>query len=163
MTPGEHRLLEFVAVRLESMLRRPAVWGSLPSVEDQILQLLEFRRMLLDASAVASDTQRLTRAYTRFIARVIKDATPQSLAVQLEAGGRGAEFSKHMKSFVDEELAVFVAEQAVASDNGGAEASPEEIERTKRVLESLRMDAEVHARRAPAPLTQAIRFPEGPN
>lgn len=47
MSPGERRVLEFIASRLESMLRRPAVWGALLSVEERILQLLELRRVLL--------------------------------------------------------------------------------------------------------------------
>jgi hypothetical protein len=53
MNPAENRLPTFVASRLESMLRRPAIWGSLLSVKEQILQLLEIRRELLVPSCLS--------------------------------------------------------------------------------------------------------------
>ncbi|HET7503765.1 MAG TPA: hypothetical protein VFK02_22245, partial [Kofleriaceae bacterium] len=92
MSPGEDRLLGFVASRLESMLRRPAVWGSLLSVEERVLQLLELRRVLLVPSLSADDTHQLLRSYSRFISEVLDDATVEPLATQLEQRGRAEEF-----------------------------------------------------------------------
>ena len=111
MSPGERRVLEFIASRLESMLRRPAVWGSLLSVEERILQLLELRRVLLVPSASANDTQRLMRTYTQFIAGALDNATAEPLAIQLERRGKSAEFATFMSKFIDAERAAFVVDE----------------------------------------------------
>jgi hypothetical protein len=108
---GERRVLEFIASRLESMLRRPQAWGSLLSVEDSILQLLELRRSLLVPGVAVNDTRRLMRAYTQFIARTIEDATAEPLAIQLERLGRAAEFTTLMSKFVESETATCLAEE----------------------------------------------------
>jgi hypothetical protein len=121
MSPGENRLLEFMAVRLEIMLRRPAVWGSLQSVEERILQLLELRRVLLVPSASVNDTRRLMQTYSKFVARALDGATAEPLAIQLERRGRSAEFATLMAKFVESELATFLAEghrEASEDDDG---------------------------------------------
>ena len=123
MSPGERRLLEFVDSRLESMLRRPAVWGSLLSVEERILQLLELRRVLLVPSVSASDTQRLMRTYVQFIARSLDHATAEPLAIQLERRGRAAEFTSLMAKFVDSELATYLVDEHGVADEGGSPRS----------------------------------------
>lgn len=118
MSPGERRILEFITSRLESMLRRPAVWGALLSVEERILQLLELRRVLLVPSASANDTQQLMRAYTQFIARTLDNATAEPLAVQLERRGRSAEFATFMAKFIDAELAAFLVDERAEPSEG---------------------------------------------
>jgi hypothetical protein len=110
MSPAEDRLLSFVATRLESMLRRPAIWGSLFSVEERILQLLELRRVLLAPSFSADDTHQLLRSYSRFISETLEDATVEPLATQLEQRGRAAEFPALMKKFIERERAEFLAD-----------------------------------------------------
>jgi hypothetical protein len=141
------------------MLRRPRVWGSLVSVEDSILQLLELRRVLLVPSASANDTQRLMQTYTQFIARSLDNATAEPLAIQLERRGRAAEFTSYMAKFIDSELAAFLIEEREDVDEGDAPVRAAKIETMARILESLRMDAEAHARRLPLP-TEPIDFPE---
>jgi hypothetical protein len=160
MSPGERRILEFIASRLESMLRRPAVWGAPLSVEERILQLLELRRVLLVPSASAQDTQQLMRTYVQFIARELDGATAEPLAIQLERRGRAAELSSFLARFVDSELATFLVDERGFADEGDPAARASEIDATARVLESLRMDAEVRARRRPGPAAQPIDFPE---
>jgi hypothetical protein len=160
MSPGEQRILEFISSRLESMLRRPAVWGSLLSVEERILQLLELRRVLLVPSESTNGTQRLVRTYTQFIARTLDNATAEPLAIQLERRGRSGEFASVMARFIETELATFLAEEHPRSDDVYAAAQPTEIEATARVLEALRMDAEARARRRPRSATEPIHFPD---
>lgn len=109
MSPSERKLFDFIAARLESMFRRPAVWGTNESVEEQVLQLLEIRRLLLDPACPATGTRSLMQRYVRFIATVIPDATPQSLAIQLARHGREAEFTIIMKQFADLEQAAAMA------------------------------------------------------
>jgi hypothetical protein len=159
MSPGERRILEFIASRLESMLRRPRMWGSLLSVEDSILQLLELRRVLLVPSASASDTQRLMQTYTQFISRALDNATAEPLAIQLERQDRAAEFTSYMAKFIDAELATFLVEEREDLDAGHGSGRAADLEMTARVLESLRMDAEARARRVPTPM-EPIDFPE---
>jgi hypothetical protein len=160
MSPGERRILEFIASRLESMLRRPAVWGALLSVEERILQLLELRRVLLVPSASAHDTQRLVRTYARFIAHELEGATAEPLAIQLERRGRSAEFSSFMARFVDSELATFLVEQRGTADEGEPSVRASEIDATERVLESLRLDAEARVRSRPSLEPRPIDFSE---
>jgi DNA-binding transcriptional regulator YiaG len=104
---AENRLLTFMASRLESMLRQPTIWGSLLSVEEQILQLLEIRRVLLVPSLTANDTPQLLRSYSRFISEVLDDATVEPLAVQLERRGRIVDFPALMGKFIEHEFTEF--------------------------------------------------------
>ena len=146
MNPGERRILEFISSRIESMLRRPSVWGSLLSVEERLLQLLELRRVLLVPTASAGDTQRLMKTYLRFIAAVLDDATAEPLAIQLERRGS--------------ELATFLVEERGEAEASDPAARAAAIETTARILESLRMDAEARAQRRPLPVPHPIEFPE---
>jgi hypothetical protein len=106
MSTIERRLLKFIAERIESMLRRPSVWGSNLSVEDQVLQLIEIRRLILVPANDGGGTRGLMQRYVHFIGTQIPNATPQPLSVQLERLGRSAEFSMMLKTFADHELAV---------------------------------------------------------
>lgn len=105
MSPRETRLVEFLEARLDSLLTRPAAWGTGHSVEDQLLQLLEIRRYLLDPSTSVNDTYRLMQDYTRFVSATLADATSEPLAIQLEARGRSEELTSLLRTFVDQELA----------------------------------------------------------
>ena len=145
MSPVENRLLAFVASRLESMLRRPAIWGSLLSVEERILQLLELRRVLLVPSMSADDTHQLLRSYSRFISEALDDATVEPLASQLEQRGRAGEFSVFMRRFVERELAEFLVDIDHSEDPAIERA--ERIETMDRILTLMREDAIAHARR----------------
>jgi hypothetical protein len=150
MSPAEDRLLSFVASRLESMLRRPAVWGSLLSVEERILQLLELRRVLLVPSLSANDTHQLLRSYSRFISEILDDATVEPLASQLEQRGRTDEFAAVMRKFVERELAEFLVD-TVRSEEPAIERA-EHVETMDRLLTWMREDANAHARRSFSPL-----------
>jgi hypothetical protein len=156
MSPAEERLLAFVASRLESMLRRPAAWGSLLSIEERILQLLELRRILLVPSCSATDTHKLLKTYSRFIAEILDNATVEPLACQLENRGRSGEFAALMGKFVERELAEFLVD-TTRSDDPEIERT-ERIEITDRLLASLREDARAHARRRP-PVPERIELP----
>lgn len=150
MSPAEDRLLGFVASRLESMLRRPAIWGSLLSVEERILQLLELRRVLLVPSLSANDTHRLLRSYAQFISEILDDATVEPLASQLEQRGRADEFSAVMGKFVERELAEFLVDTA-RSEEPAIERT-EQVETMERILACLREDATARARRSASSL-----------
>lgn len=156
MSPAEERLLAFVASRLESMLRRPAVWGSLLSIEERVLQLLELRRILLVPSCSANDTHKLLKTYSRFIAETLDNATVEPLACQLENRGRSDEFAALMGKFVERELAEFLVD-TTRSDEPEIERT-ERIEITDRLLASLREDAKAHARHRP-PVLERIEIP----
>lgn len=151
MSPAEDRLLAFVASRLESMLRRPAIWGSLLSVEERILQLLELRRVLLVPSLSANDTHHLLRSYSQFISETLDDATVEPLASQLEQRGRANEFAALMGKFVERELAEFLVD-TVQSEEPAIERA-ERIEMMDRILTCLREDANARARRSSSPLS----------
>lgn len=151
MSPAEDRLLAFVASRLENMLRRPAIWGSLLSVEERILQLLELRRVLLIPSLSANDTHHLLRSYSRFISEILDDATVEPLASQLEQRGRADEFSTLMGKFVERELAELLVD-TVRPEEPAIERA-EHLETMDRLLTYLREDANARARRAPSPLS----------
>jgi hypothetical protein len=151
MSPAEDRLLTFVASRLESMLRRPAVWGSLLSVEERILQLLELRRVLLVPTLSASDTHQLLRSYSRFISEALDDATVEPLASQLEQRGRADEFTAIMTKFVERELAEFLVDTVPPEEP--ALERVERVETMDRVLGWMREEANARARRAPSPLS----------
>ena len=110
MNPAEDRLLAFVAARLANMLRQPAIWGSLLSVEERILQLLELRRVLLVPVLTANDTYQLLQSYSRFISEVLDNATVEPLAVQLEQRGRIVDFPALMGKFIEHEFTEITAQ-----------------------------------------------------
>lgn len=147
MSPAEDRLLAFVESRLESMLRRPAIWGSLLSVEERILQLLELRRVLLVPTSSVNDTHQLLRSYSRFISETLDDATVEPLATQLEQRGRADEFAALMGKFVERELAEFLVDMDRPEDPALERA--EHIETMDRLLALLREQANARARRLP--------------
>jgi hypothetical protein len=151
MSPAEDRLLSFVASRLESMLRRPAVWGSLLSVEERIVQLLELRRVLLVPTLSANDTHQLLRSYSRFISETLDDATVEPLASQLERRGRTDEFTIIMNKFVERELAEFLVDTILPEEP--ALERVERVEAMDRVLSWMREEANSRARHAPSPLS----------
>lgn len=153
MSPAEGRLLSFVASRLESMLRRPTIWGSLLSVEERILQLLELRRVLLVPSLSANDTHELLRSYSRFISETLDDATVEPLAVQLEQRGRSDEFAAVMRKFVERELAEFLVD-TVPSEDPAIERT-EHVETMDRILTLMREEANARAQRLSSPLSSA--------
>jgi hypothetical protein len=125
MNSAENRLFTFVAARLASMLRQPAIWGSLLSVEEQILQLLEIRRVLLVPSLTANDTHQLLRSYSRFISEVLDEATVEPLAVQLEQRERIVDFPALMGKFIEHEVTEFLI------DTGSSEKDGHERERER--------------------------------
>lgn len=151
MSPAEDRLLAFVASRLESMLRRPAIWGSLLSVEERILQLLELRRVLLVPSLSANDTHQLLRSYARFISETLDDATVEPLAAQLEQRGRADEFAALMGKFVERELTEFLVDTLPLEEPAIERA--ERVEVMDRMLTYLREDADARARRSSSPVS----------
>jgi hypothetical protein len=153
MSPSESRLLTFVASRLESLLRRPAAWGSMLSVEEQVLQLLELRRVLLDPSLTANDTRKLMQTYARFIARTLEDATPEPLAIQLERLGRVAELPALLGEFIELELAEFVAD---VDQNADEIERTDHVEGIQRLIEQLRAGVETDLQRRH--LHNAINF-----
>jgi hypothetical protein len=102
----EQRMLEFIDSRLDSLLRRPSAWGPPTSIEDQVLQLLEMRRFVLDPRLTHQDTRKLTSSYVVFISRVLgSDSTPEPLVAQLQRRGRADELPQLLRRFADEEIA----------------------------------------------------------
>lgn len=148
MIPAEDRLLSFVTTRIESMLHRSALWGSLLSVEEQILQLLELRRVLLAPSFSADDTHKLLRSYSRFVSETLEDSTVEPLATQLEQRGRAADFPAFMKKFIELEFAEFFGD-AVPSEGPVIEGSPETLlDKDAMLASSAAMQAELRHHRA---------------
>ncbi len=154
MSPGELRILEFIETRLDSLVYRPSLWGSLHSVEDQVLQLLELRRVLVDPRLGARDTGRLMQDYVAFIATLFPEPTPEPLAAQLEALGRTDEFAALLGGFVADEL---VAHVAGASEPTALEL-PTRLEIAERVFEQVRAQVTNQLRRD-SRSAQAIPFP----
>lgn len=159
MSPGEQRLLQFIVTRMDSMLRRPSAWGSLRSVEEQILQLLEMRRALLEPSTSPTDTRSFMQAYEHFIAQELEHSTPEPLSTQLEARGRSGEFSALMRKFVQEDLVRFVAEARATGSGDASAVSSKDFESARTILEILRLEAEANAGHGAAPPTRPINFP----
>ena len=155
MSPGEQRLIEYIASRLESMLRRPAVWGSNLAIEQRVLQLLEMRWLVLDPAARVEDSRRVVERFVAFIGEAIPNGTNQPLAVQLEQTGRQDEFTHVLGRFVEQELARWVAEGREAV---GAVPGEEEVEKTARLIELVRSEEAARARRAPRPPATPITF-----
>lgn len=161
MSPGEHRLLEFIVARISSILRRPSSWGSPLSVEDQVLQLLEMRRALLGATASATDTRHFMQSYSAFIARELQDATAAPLSKQLEARGRATDLTVLLGKFVQEDLASLVAEHGgpvVHRDDGGA--GSKQFELIEGILETLRLEIASEVGGSSSQPIVPIRFPE---
>jgi hypothetical protein len=135
MTPREETLLDFIALRLESMLRRPAIWGSDAAVESVVLQLLEMRRLLLDpASRPSNNTSGMMRRYAAFLSRELVDATAEPLAVQLERQDRSSDLGVILGRFVEEDLDGHLLEVHAAPAGSDAEkyAPHELLDRVKR-------------------------------
>lgn len=133
MSPRERKLIAFIAMRLDSMLSRPKLWGGARIVEENVFQLLEMRHLLLDATAVpTNNTSRLMAGYTKFIEREIPDATAETLAAQLERTDRLAEFGDLLRKFVSEDAETLdhaddrdqADENDAANDHRGARRRP---------------------------------------
>src|SRR5579883_2381352 len=143
MTVRERKLFDFIAARLESMLRKPSAWGTAASIEDQVLQLLEIRRLLLqNPASPMEDTHQLMRRYVRFLGEALPGATAEPLAVQLERSGRIGELPTILKRFIDREL-----NEGIAEIRERSSGSVSEVARlARRVLEP-RIDAANAVRR----------------
>lgn len=133
MSPREERLLLFVALRLDSMLRRPALWGSAVAVEEQVLQLIEMRRLLLDPTTRPSnDTRELMDGYLNFLANELGEAPSESLAEQLDREGRTSELGPILLRFADADLAAILV--AIDGDLGREAEDPETGDRALAIL-----------------------------
>ena len=94
-------LLDFIDTRIQSMLARPAAWGSAESIELQVLQLIEIRALTLHPD---TEPQRvfklLQRAYERFIEDNLAGSGPEPLAVILQQRDRSTDFGALLHQFV---------------------------------------------------------------
>lgn len=164
MSPAERKLIDFVASRLESMLRHPAIWGTDLAVEEKVLQLLEMRRLLLDPAAVPSNnTNSLMQSYARFLAREIPEATAEPLAIQLEQAGRSLELGHVLGKFVEFELTEYVTQ--LRQPSGGEPAAADaaattDFAITSRLLHLLKAQAAAEQARGARHKHTPVVFPE---
>jgi len=156
MNPAERHLVEFIAVRLESMLRRPAVWGSNLSVEEQVLQLLEIRRVLLDPASKMDGRRAINPGYRRYVAKAVPSDSATPLAVRLGEQGRDDEFVSILQAYVALELAEVTVETNVPIDP--ADRATIETEERERIIERIRAEARDEALTQPQKTTP-IEFP----
>ena len=79
-----HRnLLEFVESRLEAILTDPSGWGSLDSLEPQVLTLLEIRLLLIEPQG---DTEAVQARYLDYVDAAIGGPRTLPLTARLEPG-----------------------------------------------------------------------------
>ena len=107
MTTRDDEVERFIEIRLESMLRRPEIWGSLETVEQLVLQLLELRAVLHDPSVRASaNTQAIMERYGRFLANELGDNSAEPLPCRLARLDRKREFAALLHKFTRAERAL---------------------------------------------------------
>jgi hypothetical protein len=77
--------LQFIDARLDSLIAKPSLWGGREGVELQILQLLEFRALVLRPNADARQIfTQLRDAYARFVRKSIPNCPPAPLSALLD-------------------------------------------------------------------------------
>lgn len=79
-----HRnLLEFVESRLEAILTYPGGWGSLDSLEPQVLTLLEIRLVVVEPQG---DTEAVQARYLDYVDAAVGGSRTLPLAARLPPG-----------------------------------------------------------------------------
>ncbi len=70
MSSLQDRVLRFIDEQLDAIRKRPGMWGPDIAVELQILQLLEFRSVLLRPALEDANPRAVLDAYEEFLALV---------------------------------------------------------------------------------------------
>ena len=101
-TNDEVGLLKFLDSTIDGILERPALWGPLPSVELQLLRLLEVRAVLLaDERHAAADE--VAPQYRKYLSSLFPE-NPLSLRSCIEmSGGSEDDFKQKLREFCDAE------------------------------------------------------------
>jgi hypothetical protein len=94
--------VEYLDKRLATIDKTPGTWGSLESLELQTLLLLEVRTYLLRPKTHQKNPFEVRSAYIRFIRSHIKDASAESIAVQLARQGNADELPRLLGEFRDQ-------------------------------------------------------------
>lgn len=115
MSSLQYRLLRFIDEQLDEIHKRPAMWGPDIAVELQILQLLEFRSVVLRPALEAENPRAVLDAYEEFLARKFPDHPPVALASILARDERNNELTLFLQEFRHEQEEEVVPEDVFAS------------------------------------------------
>lgn len=110
MSSLQERLLGYIDEQLDAIRRRPGMWGPSIAVELQVLQLLEFRSVVLRPALEASNPRAVLDAYQEFLRRELPGAPPLPLASLLEKEERAGELTGYLERFRRELVAQMHAE-----------------------------------------------------
>jgi hypothetical protein len=81
-TPASSTTLGFIDSTLDHILERPGLWGSLHSVELQVIRLLEVRFVL--AGGDTHESGLITRSFLDYLNENFPDASPRSMWGRIE-------------------------------------------------------------------------------
>ena len=93
-------LRDWLDKRLKSLVERPEMWGDRESVELQVLQLLEVRALVSDATRDEDSLRQIQDGYIAFLNERFPDTPPVTLAERLSEHADTDEFSKHLQAFI---------------------------------------------------------------
>ena len=89
-------IVKFIDRTLLDMTTRPALWGPLPGVEQQVLRLLEVRLLLTDSDAGADDTAEVAQDFWR---QLDIDFPGQPVSLRTRVKGDPELFSRWLGEF----------------------------------------------------------------
>jgi hypothetical protein len=61
--PNTDKIIKWVDARIETILTRPGMWGGREALELQILQLTEFRKLMLEPEALETNPRLIVNAW----------------------------------------------------------------------------------------------------
>ena len=99
MSSFQRRMLDFIHGQLEAIHLRPGMRGPDIAVELQILQLLEFRSVVLRPTTEEANPRAVMDAYEAFLARRFPGAPTLPLASLLARDERSAELRAVLDEF----------------------------------------------------------------
>jgi hypothetical protein len=92
-------IVQYIDEQLDTMARRPEMWGPPHCVELQVLQLLEFRSVTLRPEMEQVNPRAVIDAYRQFLTRRFPGAPPFPLAILLERNHRAIELMPILGEF----------------------------------------------------------------
>ena len=98
-------LQRFLDKRLASLTERPEIWGSQESVELQVLQLLEVRALVINATCDEDSLRQIQDHYIAFLSERFPDTPPVTLAERLATTEDSEQFTEYLQAFVQQIIA----------------------------------------------------------
>jgi hypothetical protein len=99
MNSLQQRILEFIDEQLDAINKRPGMWGPDIAVELQILQLLEFRSVVLRPALEASNPRAVLDAYEEFLTQKFPGAPPVPLASLVTTANKAGQLTTILEEF----------------------------------------------------------------